>query len=235
MKSVLLLALAFVRHNIWLLIMLLLWPWLFSGVLSFAGENQVSDYAANLQQEAFYGIVIIGFMATAALNNEQKSRRIIAVLSKAVSRGQYLGSFLVGVSLVGLCFALSIGLATWTATLRIQAPVIHLPAFLLAVLISALWIASLSLMFSTFLPPLLTTIFTGAGVGLTLFGFHSASRTWNVLVPASSIFAALATNPLSPWWRIDWFSLAGATVEIFVFLAIGAWAFQYRDLTRALE
>src|SRR5690242_673946 len=99
MRSVVLLAIAFVRHNLWLLIMLSLWPWLFSGVLSFDGENQMKDYAASLQQESFYGILIIGFMATAALNNEQKSRRIIAVLSKGVSRRHYLGSFLLGVFL----------------------------------------------------------------------------------------------------------------------------------------
>ena len=235
MRSVLLLAIAFVRHNVWLLIMLMLWPWLFSGVLSLESENQISDYAANLQQEAFYGIVIIGFMATAALNNEQKSRRIIAALSKAVSRGIYLASFLLGVFLIGLCFALSVGVATWIATLRIQASLIHLPAFLLAVLISALWIASLSLMFSTFLPPLLTTIFTGVGLALTLLGLHAASRSWKLLLPTSSIFPALATNPLSPWWRIDWLSLISASIEIVFFLAIGAWAFQYRDLSRAVE
>jgi ABC-type transport system involved in multi-copper enzyme maturation permease subunit len=235
MRSVLLLAIAFVRHNVWLLIMLMLWPWLFSGVLSFGSENQISDYAANLQQEAFYGIVIIGFMATAALNNEQKSRRIIAVLSKAVSRGKYLASFLLGVFLVGLGFALSVGVATWIATLRIQAPLAHLPAFLLAVLISALWIASLSLMFSTFLPPLLTTIFTGVGLAMTWIGLHAASRSWKLLIPTSSIFPALAANPLSPWWRIDWLSLVSASIEIVFFLAIGAWAFQYRDLTRAVE
>src|SRR5437764_3206988 len=155
MRSVLLLAIAFVRQNLWLLIMLLLWPWLFSGVLLFDGENQIGDYAANLQQESFYGILIIGFMATAALNNEQKSRRIIAVLSKAVSRGEYLASFLLGVFLVALGFALSVAIATWIATVHVNANLSHLPAFLIAVLISVLWIASLSLMFSTFLPPLL--------------------------------------------------------------------------------
>ena len=235
MTSVLLLAIAFVRHNLWILIMLLLWPWLFSGALSFQGETQISDYAANLQQESFYGILIIGFMATAALNNEQKSRRIIAVLSKAVSRGEYLASFLLGVFLVALGFTLSVAIATWIATLRIHPSLVHLPVFLLAVLISALWIASLSLMFSTFLPPLLTTICTGLGVALTLLGLHSLNPAWALLAPTSSIFLALAADPLSSSWRLGWLPLTTAMIEILVFLAIGAWSFQYRDLTRALE
>ena len=47
MRSVLLLAIAFVRHNVWLLIMLMLWPWLFSGVLSFESENQISEAIVN--------------------------------------------------------------------------------------------------------------------------------------------------------------------------------------------
>lgn len=235
MKGVLLLAMAFVRHNLWLLIMLLIWPWLFSGVLSVAGENQASDYAANLQQEAFYGIVIIGFMAAAALNNEQKSRRVIAVLSKAVSRRKYLASFLAGVFIVGVSFTLSVAAATWFATLHIHASLVHVPAFLIAVLISVLWIASLSLMFSTFLPPLLTTISTAVSVGITLLALHSASAGWRLLAPTSSILSALAANPLNPSWSVSWSSLASAAIEILVFLAIGAWAFQYRDLTRAIE
>lgn len=235
MRSVLLLAMAFIRHNLWLLIMLSLWPWLFSGVLSLAGENQINDYAANLQQEAFYGIVIIGFMATAALNNEQRSRRVIAVLSKAVSRGRYLASFLTGVFLVGLCFTVSVATATWFATLRIHAPLVHLPAFLLAVLITAVWISSLSLMFSTFLPPMLTTIFTGLTVGVTLLGLRSTTPGWRLLAPTSSIFSALAADPFSASWSVSRLSLASAAIEILIFLAIGAWAFQYRDLTRAIE
>jgi ABC-type transport system involved in multi-copper enzyme maturation permease subunit len=235
MKGVLLLATAFVRHNLWLLIMLLIWPWLFSGMLSVAGENRTSDYAANLQQEAFYGILIIGFMAAAALNNEQKSRRVIAVLSKAVSRREYLGSFLVGVFIVGLSFTFSVAAATWFATLHIHAPLANLPAFLIAVLISILWIGSLSLMFSTFLPPLLTTIFTGVTVGITLLALRSASAGWRLLAPTSSILSALAANPLNPSWSVSWSSLVSAAIQILVFLAIGAWAFQYRDLTRAIE
>jgi len=235
MRSIVLLALAFVRHNLWLLIMLMLWPWLFSGALSFQAENQINDYAANLQQEAFYGIVIIGFMATAALNNEQKSRRVIAVLSKAISRRQYLGSFLLGVFLVGLCFTFSVTTATWIATLHIHVNLVHLPAFLLAVLASALWIASLSLMFSTFLPPILATIFTGVCVAVTFLGLHWHNPVWPLLAPPSSMFASLAANPLSESWRADWAPLISAAVEVFIFLAIGAWAFQYRDLTRAIE
>ena len=235
MRSIVLLALAFVRHNLWLLIMLMLWPWLFSGALSFQAENQINDYAANLQQEAFYGIVIIGFMATAALNNEQKSRRVIAVLSKAISRRQYLGSFLLGVFLVGLCFTFSVATATWIATLHIHVNLVHLPAFLLAVLASALWIASLSLMFSTFLPPILATIFTGVCVAVTFLGLHWHNPVWPLLAPPSSMFASLAANPLSESWRADWAPLISAAVEVFIFLAIGAWAFQYRDLTRAIE
>src|SRR5207248_4640242 len=66
--------------------------------------------------------------------------------------------------------------------------------FLLAVLISALWIASLSLMFSTFLPPLLTTICTGLGVALTLLGLHSLNPAWALLAPTSSIFLALRSE-----------------------------------------
>lgn len=235
MKGVLLLAMAFVRHNLWLLIMLLIWPWLFGGVLSVAGENQTSDYAANLQQEAFYGIVIIGFMAAAALNSEQKSRRVIAVLSKAVSRREYLASFLVGVFIVGLSFTFSVAVATWFATLHIHAPLVHLPAFLTTVLISVLWIASVSLMFSTFLPPLLTTILTAVTVGITLLGLRSATPGWRLLTPTSSMFSALAANPLDPSWSVSWLSLVSAVIEILIFLAIAAWTFQYRDLTRAIE
>lgn len=235
MKGVLLLAMAFVRHNLWVVIMLLLWPWLFGGALLVAGQTPISDYVDTLRQESFYGLIIIGFMATAALNNEQKSRRVIAVLSKAVSRGEYLTSFLVGVFLVGICFTLSTALATWWATFRVPISLLHLPVFMISVLTSALWIAALSLMFSTFLPPFLTTICTALGVGSTLFGLHSSNPAWTILAPIATIFAALASNPFSAAWSMSWLPLASATIQIFIFLAIGARAFQYRDLTRAIE
>jgi putative exporter of polyketide antibiotics len=235
MRTVFLLALAFLRHNRWFAVVLCLWPWIFVALMLAGGDNDTGDYAGILQQEAFYGIAIAGFMATAALHNELRSRRVIAVLSKAVSRKQYLAGFLAGFLLIVLLFVVNIGGAALVAASRMQAPVGSLFLFLLSMLIIAGWLGALGLMFSTFLQPIVATIFMMLGAAAPLAAARFVHQRWTVLLPSLPIFSSLATNPLVAGWSVDPLALLTAVAETAIFILIGAWAFRYRDLTRAIE
>lgn len=235
MRTVSLLALAFLRHNRWFAVVLCLWPWIFAALILAGGENSAGDYASILQQEAFYGIAIAGFMATAALHNELRSRRVVAVLSKAVSRKQYLAGFLAGFLLVVLLFVVNIGGAAIVAASRMHAHVNDLFLFLLTMLIMAGWLGALGLMFSTFLQPIVATIFMMLGAAAPLAAARFVHQRWTVLLPSLPIFSSLGKDPFAAGWSVDPLALLAAAGEAAVFILIGAWAFRYRDLTRAIE
>src|SRR3954469_2521387 len=106
MIPALLIAKSFVRQNRWLLAVLVVWPLLW-GALDWSPNRRVTepDVAELLQQETFYGVVVITFLASSAIYNDKRSRRIVGVLSKGIRRAQYLtGLALGGVSFAALYF-----------------------------------------------------------------------------------------------------------------------------------
>src|ERR1700738_3219775 len=102
MIPILLLAQSFIRQNRWLLLAFVLWPFLL-GAFVWSPHHGAArdDVSAIMQQELFYGVAVVAFLASSAIYNEKRSRRIIGVLAKAVSRAQYL----LGIVLGTACFA----------------------------------------------------------------------------------------------------------------------------------
>src|SRR5579859_2577392 len=98
MTSIFLLAKAFVRQNRWLLDVFIIWP-LLLGALALPRADSVNseDTIEIVQQEVLYGVAITAFFASSAVYNERRSRRIVTILSKSVSRGEYLTGMLLGV------------------------------------------------------------------------------------------------------------------------------------------
>lgn len=79
--------------NRWLWLLLVLWPWGMAVILFVGGLHPApEDVEAAMQQESIYGLALVAFAGGALLGNEQRSRRIVLVLSRAVSRRQYLGA-----------------------------------------------------------------------------------------------------------------------------------------------
>ena len=79
--------------NRWLWMLLVLWPWGMAAILLVGGPHPApEDVAAALEQQSIYGLALVAFAGGALLGNEQRSRRIVLVLSRAVSRRQYLGA-----------------------------------------------------------------------------------------------------------------------------------------------
>lgn len=81
-----------IGQNRILLALLMLWPFLLSAVLLFAsgGHPAPEDIASILQQELFYGLVLVGLGASTGLGTEIRARRVQQVLSRAVGRAEYM-------------------------------------------------------------------------------------------------------------------------------------------------
>ena len=91
MRNVLLIAVSFVREQRWPIFVLLLWVVGLCLIgLTIDLRKSREDVLIIFKQLAVYGVAFAVFFGGSAIHNDRRSRRILAVLSKAVGRKQYL-------------------------------------------------------------------------------------------------------------------------------------------------
>lgn len=146
--------------NRWLWLLLVLWPWAMTAVMLTSDLHPApEDVEAALAQQSLYGLALVAFTGGALLGNEQRSRRIVLVLSRAVSRRQYLGA---------LWLAAFLPLLAYVLDLALTGPVLGATAMLLgqtlgALLLLSMTMASLAVLGSLVLPGVIAGI-----LGLTV-------------------------------------------------------------------
>jgi hypothetical protein len=151
--------------NRWLWMLLVLWPWGMAAILLVGGPHPApEDVAAALEQQSIYGLALVGFAGGALLGNEQRSRRIVLVLSRAVSRRQYLGA---------LWLTAFLPLMLYVLDLALTGPVLGASALVLwqtlgALLLLSLTTASLAVLASLVLPGVIAGALSLAAVSLPL-------------------------------------------------------------------
>ncbi len=96
MRPVFLIALNFLRESRWAILLLLLWAVISGGAAAYSIKESQDDALFFVKQQAVYGVVFTAFLASSAIYNQRRSRRILAVLSKAVGRAEYLAGLEVG-------------------------------------------------------------------------------------------------------------------------------------------
>src|SRR5690348_11672619 len=146
MIPILLLAKNFVRQNRWLLLAFVSMP-LLLGAFLWSPHHAASreDVVEIVQQEMFYGTAVVTFLASSAIYNEKRSRRIVGVLSKNVSRARYLLAMLLGSACFAVAYFLSMGVAM-VGLLGVSSSLINAAFVLFARgTMAALWTASVGL------------------------------------------------------------------------------------------
>ncbi len=226
MRAVLLLARSFIRQNRWLLLAFIVWPFLL-GAFVWSPQNHASrvEVLEILQQEIFYGVAVVAFLASSAVYNEKRSRRIIGVLSKGVSRGQYLWGLLFACSAFALIYfgAVAASVALLLAGLSLQSSV----CLVLAGFSASFWAAALALLFATFLHPFLAAAIAGSAAFAPL-----AFSKPNIAV-ASAAALMQAAGSLAP--GLDWPTVLAALFEGVVFTLAAIRIFAVRDVTVSIE
>jgi MFS family permease len=172
-------------QNRWIYLFLMLWPFGMAAILlAPAAKPEADDVLSILHQECIYGLGLVAFTGSALLGNEQRSRRIASVLSRAVGRRQY---FFALVSAAWL--PLAIYVASFVVTGSVLLAAIHRPlallfALALAQLVLGMWTAAAALFFATWLPTMLAST---ASLGLlALLGL--AGFAWPGFAPARLLF-----------------------------------------------
>jgi ABC-type transport system involved in multi-copper enzyme maturation permease subunit len=228
MTPVLLLARSFIRQNRWLLVAFVLWPFLL-GAFTWSPKHRANEVEIReiVQQEVFYGVAVVAFLASSAVYNEKRSRRIIGLLSKGISRGQYLCGLLLACSaFAAIYFAAVAGSVIWL--IGTSGPSLLACICLLAQGFSAaFWAAALSLLFATFLHPFLAAAIAGSAA----FAPLTMSKP-NATIGSAAMLMNSAGG-LAP--NIVWSAIFAASWEGVAFTFIAISIFATRDVTVSIE
>jgi len=229
MKPVLLIAANFVREQFWpIVVMMVLIAAMGTTVfLPMLGE----DFLALVQMVGGYILAFGFFFGISALRNELRSRRILAVLSKGITRGQYLAGLLLGIFFVVGIFCGATGIAM-AASEHVQLPANQIIVLICGLLSAALTCASLALLFSVILPPFPAA--SGTGLTLVLPWIIDRSGAWRTHLSPYGVFDALAH--LDAYYvNIGWATVVIGFAESAVIWAIAASLFAGKDVAVALD
>jgi ABC-type transport system involved in multi-copper enzyme maturation permease subunit len=215
-------------QNRWIYLLLMLWPFGMAALLLLPETNPASeDVFSVLHQECLYGLALVAFTGGALLGNEQRSRRIIAVLSRAVSRRQYFVALFAAAWLPLLVYVISF-VITGAAMLRaIDRPMPLVLALAVVQLVLGLLTAAAALFFSTWLPMMLASTATLAllallgGLGYQWSGFTPGRLLWTLTQ------GDLRTVPALLQDSVTLLALLAAAALMF---AAGSMIFERRDL-----
>jgi hypothetical protein len=234
MTPVLLIAANFVRENRWPLITLLMYVAVFGGAMAFVADASLDDTIFFLRSVGVYGLAFTGLMAASGINNERRTRRMLAVLSKGIERRQYLTGLLLGVMVNAAIYCAAVGAIGTLALARHGQPTKNMWELVGVLIASFLLAGTAALFFSTFLHPLMAA----AAAGLTLATLGAAGRVlgppWTQVLPAYTLTDAMVNFGLHAW-RAPLSAAAWAVVHSFVFWMLATIVFARRDIAVAIE
>ena len=236
MKPVVLIAANFLREHRWPVLILFAWIVLTAFAAGGFGRDRVvvDDVVFYVQQQAVYICVFSAFLAADAIHNERKSRRILLVLSKAISRGEYLLAVILGTCAMAFAYALVFGLCGVWLTARAALPGGQLWSVVLLVMAGSVIAATVAMFFSTFLNPYMATALT-----LALFtapgAIHAQRHAWSIWLPGLPILVEMMHFSFRPDWTVNWWMAVLAILEAAIVWILAAAVFNRRDIAIPVE
>ncbi|HUI84237.1 MAG TPA: hypothetical protein VL240_08440 [Candidatus Binatia bacterium] len=236
MKPLVLLAVNFLRQHRWPV--LLLFAWIVFMALATADFGRSRPIPADIvfyaQQQAIYICIFSAFLAANAIHAERKSRRILLLLSRAVSRAQYVSA------IVSATWTLAIGCAVvfalcaeWLAAdAGLPSPGLWL--LVMPVAAGALVAAAASMFFSTFCNPYLAIAFTLA-LFCTPAVWHLDRHAWSTWLPGFPLLLQFLKFRFAPDWAPNWIAIIAALLQSVVFWGLAVAAFERRDIAVPVE
>jgi ABC-type transport system involved in multi-copper enzyme maturation permease subunit len=218
-------------QNRWLFLMLMLWPYVMAAILCFGGQPDPDDVLWMLHQECFAGLALVAVTGSTLLGNEQRTRRIIMVLARAVSRPQYLLSLLITAWLPLVLYVSGFVLGGIFMAGLLHQPYQGILVMAAAQLVLGVWAGAISIFWSILLPQIVASIVSVTCVGLAVYagelGWIGPGRLLLNLFQAS-----ISGKNTAPTIALDAVLtlLAGA-----VWFAAASWLFSRRDLNLVAE
>jgi len=236
MRAVLLIAVNFVREQRWPIFVLLLWVLLlaFLGLVTDIRHSR-DDLLFLFKQVVAYVLVFSIFFGGSAIYNERRSRRILAVLAKAVGRSQYLAGLILGVTFASVIYCFSLGLTgSWTLG-QAGFPVGRVWVFMVALIAACTLAGTIALTFSTFLNPFFAAGATAAVLALPALAAHAIAAGWAYLIPVYPIAVILMESSFEKAGVVPWFLVLWAVLETAMFWGLAARIFSRVDVVVAVD
>jgi ABC-type transport system involved in multi-copper enzyme maturation permease subunit len=235
-RHVNLIAVNFVREQRWPILVLMGWVVLLS-VLGLVVDPRATrdDILFIFKQGAVYGVVFAIFFGASAIYNERKTRRILAVLSKSIGRGEYVTGLLAGVALSTGIYWFSMGVTgSWVlgaAGFSVRA----LWEVILCLIVACMLSATVAVLCSTLLNPLFATMATFLLLGVPAVAAMRFNSEWAQILPAYSLIDLLMRSSFDTRLVMPWGSVALAVAESVFFWLISWWVFAQRDIAVAVD
>ena len=196
-----------------------------------AGAEETRDFA---RMQSNFTVLFTVLLAAGALHAERRSRRILAVLSKAISRRTYVRSILLAMWIAAGLYILTSSVAVLWLSQRAGVQPGPEISYLGLAYVAALASAAVAVFFSAFLHPLLATFVSGVLIAVPAFlGQYAA--VWLHLSPASALMAhssgmlVLAGSSSLSYWVIL------TLIQTIVFWAAAASVFTKLDVAVPIE
>jgi len=229
-----LLAVNFIREQRLSLLVLLLWIGGFGVVFTFWRGEDTDHFLVIFRQQAAYGVLFTIFVSASALHMERKTRRIIAVLSKGITRTEYLLGYMLGCAFFsGIFVCALLAVNEWFGMQFEFRP--NLVGILVAVWIASMVAATIALMFACWLPPLVATPATLLAIAIP--GVIGVSRPglWEQAFPVSYVVRQVFTFDFRFGWIGGWWFAIAAVLQAAVFFVIAVAIFQAKDVAATVE
>jgi ABC-type transport system involved in multi-copper enzyme maturation permease subunit len=234
MRPVWLIATNFAREQRLTLLVLLGWLLVFALMYSFWDPKEHDDLVFFFRQFAAYAIILNVLVSAQGFYKDRRTRRMIAVLSKGITRAQYLVGHTLGCALFSGVYLLAFAAAQFWFSVHFGIE-IRVAETLLAVWIASVLAAVVSLLFASFLPPLLVSIVTLLLLVAPAAVVSALPEQWSVLLPVAHVSRHLLHYQYGVGWTGGWAYATVALIQIVVCWLIAAAIFSRRDVTAAVE
>jgi ABC-type transport system involved in multi-copper enzyme maturation permease subunit len=226
----------FVRQRRWPVSLLFGWIVLTAALAGDFGRSRPADQDVvfHAQHQSIYICIFSAFLAADALQTERKSRRILLLLAKAVSRAEYLLAVLVGTLALAFCYALLSAFCSTWLTSRMMAPSSGVWELVPLVVAGAMISASVAIFLSTFLNPYFATACTLAIFAAPIMVQAQRHAGW-VWLPGFPLLVQFVRFSFRSDWSPNWMTVVTAVLESIVFWALASVIFARRDIAVPLE
>jgi ABC-type transport system involved in multi-copper enzyme maturation permease subunit len=236
MKKVFLIAVNHLRDQRWILLTMFGYALFMSTMMAVVVRRpNYQDAGFFVEQQMWFAVLFSMFLATSAVNTDMRTRRMQAILSKAVERWQYLLGILLGITMAIAAYCCVVGLLGLMFSTRAGHPLPGIASLGGSVLVAALAVESLGLFFGLLLPPIFATTATvGWLTTVPLLAIKFAP--WLIyLAPVALLATQTVRRFNSNEAKLLTLSVTSTLIYAVVVFLIALAIFRRRDLARATE